>query len=178
MAFSTLITITLAGSDTGPFNLYSNIDGYTVPFETNVPKLDLEAGYLSVLVPDTTTTIRVQSMSVLCSNYYDAVISGITTTTTSTTTSTTSTTTTTTTIAFESFSVVYGNSLGAVCAEPTNTVYTASGGTIFTGNIVYTDSALTSPLLGYDYISEGVSFEIYNVNALTGEIGAGTGNFC
>lgn len=101
MAFSTLITIT-AGADTGPFNLYSNLDGFLSPFETNVPKINLEAGYLSVVVPDATTTIRVSSLSVICPTSVDLPISGITTTTSTstsstTTTSTSSTTTTTTT---------------------------------------------------------------------------------
>lgn len=97
-----LITLTTAGLDTGPFDLYSNIDGFTIPFESNVSKIDLEAGYLSVLVPDTTTTIRVQSDNAICSNYIDLVISSTTTTSTSTSsttsTSTSSTTTTTTTV--------------------------------------------------------------------------------
>ena len=31
-----IITLTTAGADTGPFNLYSDIDGYLVPFVTGV----------------------------------------------------------------------------------------------------------------------------------------------
>lgn len=109
-----LITLTVAGSDTGPFNLYSNVDGFAVPFEVSVDKLDLEAGFTSTLVPDVTSVIRVQSMNPICNNYIDLEITGSspTTTTTSssssttttssststTTTSSTSTTTTTTTI--------------------------------------------------------------------------------
>lgn len=88
-----LITLTTAGTDTGPFNLYSNIDGFVSPFETNVAKLDLESGYTSYLVPDSTTTIRVQSNNALCANYIDLIIGTVITTT-----STSSTTTTTTTI--------------------------------------------------------------------------------
>jgi len=93
MAQTVLITLTTAGADTGPFNLYSNIDGFAVPFENNVAKGDLEAGYVSFLVPDSTTTIRVQSDNPLCDNFIDLVLP---TTTTTTTTSTPSTTTTTT----------------------------------------------------------------------------------
>jgi len=96
MAQAVLITLTTAGSDTGPFNLLSNLDGYTVPFESNVAKLDLEAGYISYLVPDGAMNIRVQSTNVLCENYVDLTIN---TTTTTTSTSTSSTTTTTTTLA-------------------------------------------------------------------------------
>lgn len=66
-----LITLASAGLDTGPFNLYSNIDSYLVAFETNVAKSALLSGYTSSLVPNTTATIRVQSASVLCTNYVD-----------------------------------------------------------------------------------------------------------
>lgn len=90
-----LITLTIAGSDTGPFDLYSDVDGFVVPFETNVPKASLIAGYTSSLVPNGAVVIRVTSDSV-CTNYIDLII-GATTTTTSTSTSTTSTSTSTTT---------------------------------------------------------------------------------
>ena len=33
-----LLTLTTAGSDTGPFNLYSDVDGYISAFETGVSK--------------------------------------------------------------------------------------------------------------------------------------------
>ena len=90
MAFTALITLTIAGSDTGPFDLYSNTDGYLSPFESSVSKANLEAGYLSDLVPDNTTIIRVKSDNALCSNYIDCEISSITTTSSTTTTTTTS----------------------------------------------------------------------------------------
>lgn len=99
-----LITLTVAGADSGPFNLFSNIDGYTSAFETGVPRASLLAGYASALVPDYTTTVRVKSDG-MCVNYVDIVLENTTTTTTTvapTTTTTTTivgpTTTTTTTI--------------------------------------------------------------------------------
>jgi hypothetical protein len=98
-----LITLTTAGADSGPFNLYSNLDGFTVAFETAVAKVDLLAGYASSIVPDYTTTIRVLSTGT-CTNYVDIILDEITTTTTTSSTSTTtststsSTTTTSTTI--------------------------------------------------------------------------------
>ena len=64
------ITLTSAGAGTGPFDLYSDLDGYIVPFETGVPKSSLVAGYTSTIVPDGTQTIRVQSIGI-CSNYID-----------------------------------------------------------------------------------------------------------
>jgi hypothetical protein len=112
-----LITLTIAGADTGPFNLYSNVDGYVTPFESSVAKSALLAGYASVLVPDGTTIIRVLSQGE-CSNYIDIVIGGTTTTTSSSTSSTSSTTTTsTTTIAPEPIILCCANSnaVDAVC---------------------------------------------------------------
>jgi len=89
------ITLTIAGTDTGPtFNLYSNADGYTTAFATGVSKAALQAGYISTVVPDATTIIRVSSPGT-CNTSVD--LSVITTTTTSTSTSTTTTTTSTST---------------------------------------------------------------------------------
>ena len=90
-----LITLTIAGSDTGPFDLYSDVDGFVVPFENNVPKASLIAGYTSSLVPNGAVVIRVKSDSV-CTNYIDLIIGATTTTTTSTSTSTSTTTSTST----------------------------------------------------------------------------------
>jgi hypothetical protein len=89
-----LITLTTAGSSTGPFSLYSNVDSYSTPFETGVAKSSLLAGYTSVLVPTGTAVIRVMSTGT-CTNYTDiSIVPCTTTTTTSTSTSTTTTTTT------------------------------------------------------------------------------------
>jgi len=98
------ITLTIAGADTGPtFNLYSNVDGYTTAFATGVSKAALQAGYISTVVPDGTTTIRVSSPGT-CNTSVDLNVittttttSTSTSTTTTTTSSSTSTTTTTTT---------------------------------------------------------------------------------
>ena len=80
-----LITLTTAGTDSGPFNLYSNTDGFAAAFESGVSKAALLAGYSSALVPDYTTTIRVKSNGV-CVNYVDILLGSTTSTTTSTTT--------------------------------------------------------------------------------------------
>ena len=92
------ITLTTAGIDTGPtFNLYSNVDGYTTAFETGVAKASLVAGYISTLVPDGTTTIRVYSPGACQTSVDLTIITSTTTSTTSTSTSTTTTTSSTTT---------------------------------------------------------------------------------
>ncbi len=153
-----LITLTLAGSDTGPFDLYSDVDGFVVPFENNVPKASLVSGYTSSLVPNGTIVIRVKSDSI-CTNYIDLIVGGTTTTTTSTSTSTsTSTTTTTTTLAptcscfrAENISgsartVTYTKCLGSVPSEvpvatgvPITDCYLISGGISASGdNVVIT----------------------------------------
>lgn len=76
------ITLTSAGTDSGPFNLYSNLDGYLTPFETGVSKSALLAGHSSALVPDYTATIRIESTSTLCTNHIDVPVATTTTTTT------------------------------------------------------------------------------------------------
>jgi hypothetical protein len=78
------ITLTVAGADSGPFNLYSNLDGYVTAFESGVPKASLLAGYSSSLVPDFTTIIKVLSTG-QCTNSIDIVLDEVTTTTSSTT---------------------------------------------------------------------------------------------
>ena len=83
-----LITLTTAGADSGPFNLYTNLDGYVSAFATGVSKSALLAGYSSSAVLDFTTTIRVKSTGD-CVNYIDITLTSPTTTTTSTSSTTT-----------------------------------------------------------------------------------------
>ena len=85
MAQTVLITLTTAGLDTGPFNLYSDADSYVTPFETGVSKAALVAGYTSTVVPDAATIIRVDSTGV-CTNFIDLTITVVPPTTTTTTT--------------------------------------------------------------------------------------------
>jgi hypothetical protein len=88
-----LVTLTLAGTDVGPFNLYSNVDGYTTPLATGITRAALLAGYSLAGVPDAASVIRAQSTGT-CTNFLDMYLTGGTTTTTTSTSSTTSTTTT------------------------------------------------------------------------------------
>lgn len=163
MAQTVLITLTLAGSDTGPFNLYSNIDGFTLAFETNVAKGDLEAGYVSFLVPDSATTIRVKSDNPVCDSYVDIVITTTTTTSTSSTTTSTSSTTTTTTT-----------------APPTTTTTTTLNETIVNiennitgGEVISLDSLSVSG--GFTFTPTSGSFPLAQGQNLTGKInGQGT----
>jgi hypothetical protein len=85
------------GGDAGPFDLYTDSDGYTVPFATNISAAALQAGYSST-VPNDATIVRVVSVGA-CTNFIDLDIDLLPTTTTTTSTNTSSTTTTTTTVA-------------------------------------------------------------------------------
>jgi len=157
-----LITLTTAGTDSGPFDLYSNLDGYISAFESGVDKTLLLAGYPSALVPDFTTTIRVRSNNPFCTNYVEIPVEQPTTTTTtsssststSTTTSSSSSTTTTTT----TITLPLGSSLGFpgpdTCTSLTITSsFTDGGGTLTqrgicyntTGNPTIADSIFIGP---------------------------------
>ena len=70
MAISAIITLTSAGSDTGPFNLYSNIDGYTTAFESSILRSNLISGFTTNSIPNNTSIVRLKSMGV-CTNYID-----------------------------------------------------------------------------------------------------------
>lgn len=61
MPKSATITLTTAGADSGPFDLYSNVDSFSTPFESNITRGSLLLGYTSNLVPDAATTVRVKS---------------------------------------------------------------------------------------------------------------------
>jgi len=91
-----LITLTTAQTDTGPFDLYTNVDSYVTPFVTNVSRSALLSGYSSALVPDGALVIRVKSKGV-CTNYIDITLTHITTTTSSSSSTSTSSTSSTST---------------------------------------------------------------------------------
>jgi hypothetical protein len=76
MPYSATIQLTVAGTDTGPFSLYSDVDNYFSPFETGISKSLLLSGYASTLVPTGTTIIRIQSNG-RCNSYVDILVSGI-----------------------------------------------------------------------------------------------------
>jgi hypothetical protein len=73
MAQTVLLTLTTAGPGTGPFDLYSNVDGYTTPFQTNITKSQLVLGYTSILVPNAATIIRIKSKGT-CTTYVDITL--------------------------------------------------------------------------------------------------------
>lgn len=150
-------TVTLrlitAGSTTGPFDLYSNVDGFTTPFEEGVSRVALLSGYTSELVPDGATVVRIQSDGTYCTNATDVYIGSATTSTTSTTTSTTSTTTTapptttsttSTTTTAEPTTTTTSTSTTTTTAAPTTTTTSTTSTTTSTTSTTTTAAPTTT----------------------------------
>jgi hypothetical protein len=76
MSFLTKITLTTAGSSTGPFDLYQSSDSYTTAIVTGVTKADLVAGYL-ISVDDSTTSVLVQSKGLCSTSNITLTIGGV-----------------------------------------------------------------------------------------------------
>ena len=75
MALTYQIFLTTAGAGTGPFDLYSNADGFVTPFETNLSKALFIPGYVSTTIPDAATIIRVQNVAECqCQGFIDFYI--------------------------------------------------------------------------------------------------------
>jgi hypothetical protein len=128
MPKTVLITLTTAGPDTGPFDLYCVDNSGNVigpPFENNVSKAALVAGYVSILVPDSCERIRVQSDNNLCTNFIDLTLP-ITTTTTSTTSTTTSTTSTTSTTTLNLTTSTSSTTTSTTTQQPSTTTSTTT----------------------------------------------------
>ena len=121
-----LITLVIPiGGDSGPFNLFSNIDGYTVPFETSVSAAVLVAGYTSIYVPEGTTTIRVVSTGV-CTNYVDIPVNVLPTTTTTSSSSTSTSTSTSTSSTSTSTTSSSSTTTSTTTGIPTTTTTTTT----------------------------------------------------
>ena len=166
-----LITLTTAGTDTGPFNLYSNVDGYVSAFETGVSKAALVAGYSSALVPNGTTTIRIKSTGT-CVNYIDVTVvttttttSSTTSTTSSTTTSTSSTTTTSSTAAPTQL-LVYAKYITAPSAGSLQ--FSINGGPNFNAGAIPTSSCNYMFTISGITAGDSIAFTDTNTQAIAG----------
>jgi len=151
-----LITLTSAGVDAGPFDLYSDTDGFVTAFASGISKVTLLGGYLSSAVPDGTTSIRIVSTGV-CTNYIYVSVEGTTTTTTSS--SSTSSTTTTTTIA-PIMAYWYATKLPGC---PNNAIYE-----VYKNSILQASGVLGAGASGSFVIVEGDIVEITNTSAANG----------
>lgn len=171
---TTLITLTLAGSDVGPFNLYSNLDGYTTPTITGLTRTQLVDGYIATL-PDGSTTVLVKSTGVCPRDMY-LNITGAPTTTTSTTPPPATTTTTTTragvgiiTISFDS----YGQSFSiGTSTSLTQSVYISAGIAVQGFSTNYCINELASKTLSGTLLGLDVSGSTFVTHTYTG--GSGT----
>lgn len=146
MPKTVLITLTTAGPDTGPFDLYCVDNSGNVigpPFENNVSKAALVAGYVSILVPDSCERIRVQSDNNLCTNFIDLTLP-ITTTTTSTTSTTTSTTSTTSTTTLNLTTSTSSTTTSTTTQQPSTTTSTTSSSTTTTSSTTTSSTTSTS----------------------------------
>lgn len=72
--------------------------------------------------------------------------------------------------------VLLGNNTGTICGTTIATGYT--NGVFTPGGILYSDAALTTPVTGYSYVVNTANNQIYNLNSITGAIGAVTGLSC
>jgi len=73
-------------------------------------------------------------------------------------------------------SYILGNSTATICSGTPVTLYT--NGAFAVGGVLYTDSALTTPQVGFAYVVNGSTNAIYNMNASTGTVGVPTGLSC
>jgi hypothetical protein len=83
-------------------------------------------------------------------------------------------------VAYEEHLVRLADGTASICGQVAETVYTAAGGSISIGNILYHDSALTIPVTTYFYVIEGgqdVSGNIFELNTY-GEIVSDSGIVC
>lgn len=78
------VTCPTLGANTGPFNLYSDVNGYTSAFEVGVQGAQLTAGFFTENAPVGTTIVMVQSTGA-CASQAFVPIAGVPTTTTSST---------------------------------------------------------------------------------------------
>lgn len=69
MPSTATITLSSVGTTPGTFSLYSNVDNFTTPFETGISQANMLSGYVTTLIPDGTTVIRVQKQG--CPTYLD-----------------------------------------------------------------------------------------------------------
>jgi len=135
------ITITIPpGGAAGPFDLYSDADGFTTPFETQVPAVDLVAGY-TVTLPMGATIIRVCSVGT-CENCIDLPTNCPTTTTTTTVAPTT---TTTTTVVTTTTSTTVAPTTTTTTTAPTTTTTTTAPTTTTTTTAPTTTTTTTAP---------------------------------
>jgi hypothetical protein len=133
-----LITLTLAGSDVGPFDLYSNVDGYTAVIIANVSRAEMVAGYEGTFPTGTTEVLARSKGTCQRDLYLNVAGAPVTTTTTTSSTSSTSTTSTSTTLNPEDYYLAelgyYAKADGCPTGSALRIFLDASDYTLFVAN--------------------------------------------
>ena len=65
------------GIDAGPFNIFSQVNGFTEAFETDITPVQLLIGFISYNAPVGTTIIRVVSTSEDCNDYVEETVDDV-----------------------------------------------------------------------------------------------------
>ena len=65
------------GIDAGPFNIFSQVNGFTEAFETDITPVQLLIGFISYNAPVGTTIIRVVSTSEDCNEYVEETVDDV-----------------------------------------------------------------------------------------------------
>lgn len=120
------LQLTIAGADTGPFDIYTDSDEFVTAVQTNVSWNTLTTGFNCTVIPNDATVIRVRSTGD-CNNYVDANISGITPPS----------------HLHLGTSIDYESKYQA-CIEDPNKEYYSANGNVVVGTRIYTDENLTS----------------------------------
>jgi hypothetical protein len=155
MSFLTKITLTTAGSSTGPFDIYQNSDNYATAVATGVTKSDLVAGY-TISVNDTTTSVLVQSLGLCNTSNITLPISGFPTST-PTPTPTLTPTASPVGAGVSHISLSSGHTVASACTGATQTYYYS--GSFINGAQLWVDAQFTdnapgtngSPVYYYSY---------------------------
>lgn len=169
MSFSVLITLTTAGGNTGPFNLYTDSDSYANPIQTGITKSALTSGYICNVVPDNATVIRVQSNNGTCSNYTDIGINGLPVTPTPTPTPTVT----------SAFGPTYLYKLGTgttqgydACLDynpGANSTFFSSDAVLTNGSPLYTTAYPLANPAPNNYYSDGTNYWFCTAGTLVGQ---------
>jgi hypothetical protein len=156
------IIFTSFGSDAGPFNLYSDVDGFSSAFASGVTKLQLITGFSYNSVPDGTTIIRAQSFGV-CTNFVDLPINLLPTTSTTSSSTTIAPSTTTTTSNTTGLPIYTGFTMSNVSDELTpNTACTNQSGLAITK---YHSGEAIDPIVGDTIFNDINGTSTFNGNA-------------
>ena len=71
-----------------------------------------------------------------------------------------------------------GNNTGTICGSSSSDTVYYTNGAFVVGGTLYQDAALTTPVTGYSYVVNTANNHIYNLNSVTGVIGADTTLSC